>query len=126
MSKIPAELLKEILADDFYKTCSRQDLHGHRCDGRITFEHVLTYGGKQIQRKWAIIPLCAHGHAVDFFQDQGDLDKKVNLWVALNRATDDELSYFSKAVNYLEMKRRLNAQWGVYKPPVLLKTSIEY
>lgn len=115
MTKIPAKLLAEILANPFYKTCAKHGQYGHQCNGRITFEHSMIYAGKQLQVKFAIIPLCAFGHSVDQFQDGGDLDKEMNLWIALSRATDAELRMYSKAINYERERNRLNSIYGEYK-----------
>jgi len=86
------------------------------CQGRITREHTLIYGGKQIDEVWAIIKICAYHHEVDEFQDGGGLNKEKNIWVALNRATDQELLKYSKVINYIEMRNRLNKKYGTYMP----------
>lgn len=115
MNNIPARLKKEILADPEYKRCA---LYGyHECGGRITFEHALIYAGKQIQERWAIVPVCARGHEVDEYQDAGTMDKDMNRWVALNRATDEELRAISRATDYLRERDRLNTAYGPYTPP---------
>ncbi len=101
-------------ADPFYKTCARAGLHSHECDGRITWEHAMIYAGGQIQARWAIIPLCAKAHAVDQYQDGGDLDKRCNEWIALNRASPDELLAISKAKDYFYRKNFLNKIFGGY------------
>lgn len=85
------------------------------CDGRITWEHTLIYAGKQIDEVWAIIKLCEYHHAVDNYQDGGDLDKEKNIWIALNRATNQELLKYSKAIDYIKMKERLNKKYGKRK-----------
>lgn len=77
-------------------------------------EHAVIFAGRQVQKPWAIVPICAKGHAVDQWQDVGDLDKEVHLWIALNRAPDDELVMYSKAVDYLVMRERLNEKYGPY------------
>ncbi len=120
--------------DPFYKSCSLADytFEGlqHVCAGSITWEHTLTYGGSKIQEKWAIIPLCEKYHGVNWFQDSGLMVKEINVWVALNRATDKELLAKSKVIPYLREKARLNAKYGVWKPLVSLNMStpnvIEY
>jgi len=88
------------------------------CAGRITREHTLIFAGKQIDEVWAIIKICAYHHEVDEFQDGGGLNKEKNVWVALNRATDEELLKYSKAVNYIEMRNRLNKKYGKYQMPM--------
>jgi len=115
MTKIPAALKKEIDADPAYKTCMLYGLNGHICDGRVTLEHTLTFGGKQIQEKWAIISLCARGHEVDSYQDAHTMVKEMNVWVALNRANAAERFAISKAVNYDAMLQRLNNKYGVWQ-----------
>ena len=80
-------------------------------------EHTLIYGGRQVDTAWAIIPLCSKAHAVNHFQDGGDLDKEINLWIALNRATDEELLAVSKATPYMRERARLNRKYGFYTPP---------
>lgn len=119
MNNIPQKLRKELAADPFYKTCALAGLFQHECDGRITWEHTLIYAGKQIQARFAIVPLCAKAHSVDQFQDAGDLNKKINVWVALNRASDDDLLSISKAVDYFLYRSHLNEYFGcVYREPV--------
>jgi hypothetical protein len=110
MSPIPPRLLKDILADPYYKFCSREK--DGNCKGRITLEHAIIFAGKQLQEKWSIIPLCAYHHAVDEFQDGGDLQKEKNVWIALNRATDKELLKVSKAVDYVRKREVLNNKYG--------------
>lgn len=100
-----------------YKVCSKSSVPGHDCGGRITWEHAIIYAGKQLNEQWAILPLCAKGHAVDRFQDGGDFSKEVNVWIALNRASDAELAAISKAIPYLEYRDRLNQKYGKYTPP---------
>lgn len=116
MSHIPKWLLDEILADPYYKKCARAGLFGHECGGRITFDHCIIYGNKQLQKKWAILPVCEKGHGVGRFQDRGDLLREVHTWMALNRATRAELMEISKAIDYENMKDWLNLKYGEYKP----------
>ena len=89
MSHIPKKLLALILADPFYKKCARDRsaepfLQVSDCDGRITFEHALMYAGKQIQEKFAILPLCVWHHLGD------GLDKRWNITMAMSRATEED------------------------------------
>lgn len=110
MTPIPQKLREELAQDLYYKKCARSE-EGN-CDGRITFEHAIIYAGRQVQEKWAIIPICTYHHSVNEYQDSGDLNKEKHVWIALNRATDEELQAISKAVNYLELRDRLNKQYG--------------
>jgi hypothetical protein len=123
MRKIGTKLKKEILSDPTYTVCSRRDDPDHYCEGRITWEHAIIYAGKQVNEKWAIIPLCAKAHSVDEFQDGGDLDKDRNVWIALNRATSEELYTISKAINYVQVRSRLNQRFGMWVQPIIPKLS---
>lgn len=114
MRSIPQKLKREILADPFYKQCARLN---NDCAGRITWEHAIIYAGRQLNEKWSIVPLCTYHHAVDKHQDGGDLRKGINVWIALNRASDSELINISKVVDYLKMREQLNGLYG--KPKVL-------
>lgn len=114
MNNIPPGVKKEVLKDRFYDTCSRRMLlNDHQCSGRITWEHAMIFAGRQVQKKWAIIPLCEFAHGVNTFQDKGILDKDINRWIALNRATDKELEEISKATSYEKMKEYLNGEYGI-------------
>lgn len=110
MRPISSKTRQSIENDVFYQTCAR--FSEGECDGRITWEHCLTYGGRQIDEPWAIIPLCTFHHAVNEHQDGTGMDKQKNIWIALNRATDSELRQYSKAVDYIKMKERLNKIYG--------------
>ncbi len=90
---------------------------GHVCGGRRnTREHAFIFAGKQIDEPWAIISCCAKGQEVDGYQDAHTMDKNLNRWVALNRATDEELIKYSKVVNLIRMRDNLNATYGSYVP----------
>lgn len=109
MRTIPTKMREEMSNDPYYRVCSRLDLN---CDGRITFEHAVIFAGRQLNEKWAILPLCEFHHAVNKHQDGGMLNKEINMWICLNRATEEELSKVSKAVNYKGMRDRLNKVYG--------------
>lgn len=82
-----------MLGDPYYKKCARAN---SQCAGRITWEHCWIYAGRQINERWAIIPICAFHHAVDEFQDGGDLDKNENKRISLLRATEEDLAKYPK------------------------------
>ncbi len=106
------------MADDpFYLCCARRAaLRDHECkanpiNGRlIEWEHVAIFAGRQVQTKSFIIPACWWSHSGP------GLVKEIHYWIALNRATDDELFGMSKAVNYIAMRERLNLKYGPYIP----------
>jgi hypothetical protein len=85
MNNMPKKLRAELSNDPEYGVCMRL---GNDCAGRITWEHALTYAGKQIQARFAILPLCEYHHL-----GKG-LDKKWNKERAMSRATaEDKLKY---------------------------------
>ena len=85
MRKIQPKLREEIAADPYYKFCAVND---SRCDCRITWEHAFIYAGKQINEKWAIIPLCVYHHL------GAGMVKEKNQYIALKRATPEELGKY--------------------------------
>ncbi len=107
MRKISQRVKKELELEP--NICARAN---DECIGRITWEHTLIFAGKQIDEVWAIIKLCEFHHDVNFQQGNGDLNKEINVWIALNRATDTELLMYSKAINYLRERERLNTKYG--------------
>ncbi len=110
---MPTKLREECANDPQYKICMRnQALNDHICapdplTGKlIEWEHALIYAGKQVQKKYAIVPICWYVH-----RGPG-LVKEINVWLALNRATDEEIAEISKVVNYKRMKNALNEKYG--------------
>lgn len=117
MNNIPTKLRKELAGDSYYRHCAREGLHGHECAGRVTWEHAMYFNGSQLQKRWAIVPLCAKAHSVDEWQDRGDMDKEINQWIALNRASQDDLLEVSKATDYFLYRGYLNRKYGAYVAP---------
>ena len=113
MRPINPKLRKIIDEDKYYKTCARSKDGG--CGGRITIEHALIFAGKQIDELWNLIPLCERHHAVLNYQDNGDLQKEKNVWIALNRAIDQELEAISKVIDYKKRRDYLNEKYGERK-----------
>jgi len=109
MRPISPKVKKEL--DNEPDVCALKD---ENCAGRITREHTLIYAGRQIDEVWAIIKICAYHHEVDEFQDGGGLNKEKNVWVALNRASDEDLLKYSKCIDYIAMRERLNIKYGKY------------
>lgn len=83
------------------------------CQGNLTWEHSLIFGGRQLDEAWAIVILCEYHHAVNQFQDGGDLNKELNVCIALNQATDEELKKVSKAIDYIALRDRLNKKYHI-------------
>jgi hypothetical protein len=109
---IPKQLLNEILEDDYYRECVRHS--EGTCAGRITFEHCFIYAGRQVQEKWAIIPLCEYHHDVNTYQDSGDLKKELNWYYSLQRATVNDFHKYPRK-DWSSLRRFLVAKYGPYK-----------
>lgn len=127
---IPEKLKKEMDTDPFYSTCCLYGQRDHVCEGRITREHAVIVAGNRVNKKWAIIPLCAKYHEVDQYQDSHNMDKQMNIWVALNRATEQDIKEIygegmysqvtplMKCAELIRLKERLNKLYGVYRHEV--------
>ncbi len=115
---IPTNLNDQLNRDPEYEDCMLRSVKNHVCGGRPnTREHAIIFKGSAVQKKWAIVSICAKAHEVDEWKDRGTMDKNLNIWLALNRATDAELREISKATDYLRERERLNRIYGVYVKP---------
>ncbi len=97
----------------FYHQCARRALlNDHFCGilSKIDWEHAIINAGKQVNEEWAIVPICYWAH-----RGEG-LVKEINVWIALNRATDDTLRAYSKARNYVRERDNLNETYGDPRP----------
>lgn len=103
MNNIPLKLRNEMAGDSYYHQCLRRK--EKECMGRITWEHCWTYAGKQIQEKWAIIPLCLHHHL------GSGLNKKKNRWFSINRMTEKDEKKYPK-FNWKRERIILNKIYG--------------
>lgn len=121
MTTIPKKQRAEMEQDPFYHTCARNEaLHDHECQGdpirgaygrMIEWEHALISKGRKVQKRFAIVPICWWSH-----RGPG-LNKEINVWIALNRASDDELLELSRlgGRDYFRYRHYLNGKFGVYK-----------
>jgi len=69
-----------------------------RTDGKIDFHHAMCWQGKNINEKFAILPV--HN---DIHQYHNGLTKKVKEKlnrIMASRMSEEELDYYSKAVDY--------------------------
>lgn len=124
-SSMSPELRADIEVDPEYWVCMLANYH--TCRGRLTNEHALYYANKKVQRKFAIVKVCAAGHGVDMYQDSDlELPKRMRVWVALSRATEEEIYSISKVENYTRKLAVLNAEFGLYKPPITPDKPLAY
>lgn len=64
MRPIPKAMRAKLAEEPRMKHCVLE-LHSvyGPCDGRIEWEHVWTYAGRQVNEPWAIIGVCHNHHA---------------------------------------------------------------
>lgn len=99
---MPKKLRKELAADEYYTRCARES-EGD-CEGRITFEHAWIYAGKQIQERWAILPLCWYHHL------GAGLNKALNQFLSLQNATAGDLKKYPRT-NWVQIIKSLKAKF---------------
>lgn len=101
MRSIPLKLRKEIAEDPFMRRCvfSGDVLN-------VSWEHCWTYSGKQINEKWAIVPLRRDLN----INMQADV-KEYCRWISINRATDEDFKKYPKN-NWIQIKSFLNKKYG--------------
>jgi len=110
MTKIPQKVKNEILDNEFYTKCCMSFLGS--CGGRITWEHSLIYGGRQVQEMEAIIPVCEKHHGVNAYQDVTAIDKEISQWIALNRM-QPKFHLYPKS-DWVQKLTYLNNKYGKY------------
>lgn len=96
MRKIPIKLREEL--SQLPQVCARRS---KECNGRITWEHVWIYSGRQINELWAIIFLCWYHHL------EKGLDKRENERISLEQATEEELAKYPNR-DWKKLKQKLN------------------
>jgi hypothetical protein len=97
MRPIPLATRERIANDPYYQRCARQSAE---CSGRTTIEHSMKVRNRQIDDYWNLIPLCVYHHL-----GRG-LDKEYNRYLALRRATDEDLAKYPKT-DFKQMKKYL-------------------
>lgn len=101
---IPPKMRAEMAKDKFYSRCC---LQSSECRGRIQWHHHLKWRGQRVNEKWAILPLCEHHHAIEsHFYPQ--LTRIMVL-----RASEEELQKYSKAINYVQMRKNYLASEAI-------------
>lgn len=120
MGKIPAALLKEILSDPFY---DYDCITGERFNEwdkdpanklgmtRRELHHNLKFASRQISEKFCILPLRKSTH----MQAENKKIKAQLDWIMLNRMTQEELTRYSKAIDYRLQLAALNNMFGKWR-----------
>lgn len=103
---IPKKIRDEMSEDPFYQQCCITGTPN--TSAKVEWHHNLIYAGKQVQEKFAILPLRE-----DIHRNIVKYKEKCN-WIMLNRATPEQLEKYSKAINYKRELDRLNKIYGTY------------
>lgn len=111
IAPIPPKLRVEMASDPWYERCCLSGVKKSPW-AKIEWHHAFTWKGKRLQEKWAIVPLHSELHA--------QIHKR---WICeaveriiLNRADEETLRKYSKAVDLVKRRDRLNAQYEKSQP----------
>jgi hypothetical protein len=104
MNQIPKKLRDEMEADPFYTKCCITGVPAGIA--KIDWHHNLIFAGKQVQEKFAILPLTkeVHDNIVKY--------KERCNWIMVNKMSEAELDKYSKVFNWRREKERLNKIYG--------------
>lgn len=86
MRPIPQKLRKELAQDLFMQTC----VFMVNCEGKVEWHHAIIYAGKQVNERWAILPVCEYHHRGPGF------DAEYLRQIAYGRATPGDLAKYPK------------------------------
>lgn len=113
MGHIPAHLNERLNANPLYQNnfCIFHRMH-HPPSLKVERHHNLIFAGKQVNEEWCILPICVVVH--DKARDK-HIKERLD-WIMLNRAPEDRLRTYSKAINFLQEKSRLNGIYGRWEP----------
>lgn len=102
---IPKPLREEMSNDEFYSRCCITGLTKNAV--KIEWHHNLMFGGSRVNAKFCILPLA------DFVHRNITKHKEKCDWIMWNRATEEEIAKYSKAVDYKRELERLNKIYGI-------------
>ena len=101
---IPPDIRAQFESDPRMKRCCVAD---EKCIGRIEWHHAMTFSGRRLQYQWTFVGICQYHH----HHEAGCADRI--LLVCLNLASDEQLARISKAIDYRELRDRLNKNYYV-------------
>jgi hypothetical protein len=93
MRPIPPKLREEMAEDQWYKSCCLSYLGG--CEGKIDWHHHLIYAGRQVNEKFAILPLCQVHH-----KQANNQEVRERLDLIMIARGKDKLNLYSKAIDW--------------------------
>lgn len=113
MTRIPKTLREDMAHDPFYTVCCITGERSTRED-RIEWHHHLIYAGKQVQKKFAILPIK---HSIHEKVHLPEIRERLD-WIMLNRASDAELLEISRVKDMFLYRAKLNRKFGTFEEGV--------
>ena len=110
MRPIPPKLKADLAADPWYTRCCITGIPSVKA--KIEWHHAFIFAGRQVNEKWAIVPLTAEVHK----KVSNPIIKEKLRWIILNRAGHEALIKYSRSMNLVKEVMRLNAKYGVWQP----------
>lgn len=110
MTRIPKKLRDSLAEDPFYLRCCVTGEKAKPGD-RIEWHHNLIFGGKQVQARFAILPVL---HSIHERANDPDVRERLD-WVMLNRMSTEDLMLYGKGINWGARLEYLNYRFGVWQ-----------
>jgi len=99
---MPIAFRNKLAIKKFYEKCCICNTTG------VQWHHNLIFKGRQENEEFCLLPLCVPCHE----QARNKEFKEKLDWIMWNRATDAQINYYSKAINYKHERNRLNDKFG--------------
>lgn len=111
MTRIPKKLREQLAVDMFYSRCCITGLPSQPGD-RIEWHHNMIFAGKQVQERFAILPVLSSIHRR---ANEPDIKDKLD-WIMLSRMTTTDLYMYGKGINWFNRLERLEDKFGKFVP----------
>jgi len=110
MKPMPPKLRKELSKDSYYKKCCLT-----KSNENIEWHHAWIYAGKQINEKWAIMPVCKEKHSA--YKDSDSIHnclitRQIVKYLSLLRIN---LDYLCKKFPRIDWKQEFKYLESIYK-----------
>lgn len=103
MRPIPVTMRAELSMLPRMKRCELAHFGLGECDGKIEWDHVWIYAGKQVNELWAILGLCHKHH---YAKPGNQLLNEGAMRISLRLATQEDLAKYPRK-NWAQIKRSL-------------------
>lgn len=103
MRPIPIKMRAELQLESRVKRCALIGLEFGLCEGKIEWDHVFIYAGRQINEKWALVGVCSKHH---YEKNGNQLLKEAIARNSLRLATNEDLEKYPRK-NWAQIKKSL-------------------